>query len=809
MGIEIGNGIFVLDELRNITIKIGEIVDEEELKEQEWEELGPTPRPHILDLRYWDRKLLSRYEPIYAPVQDFCNLCTMGPCELTNNREGACGLDLRTQKARMVTIACLIGASAHCTHARHLVHYLIEKFGRDYPIDLGPDIDIEAPNIRLALGIKPKTIGDLEKVLDYVEQELVRVLHTIHTGQEEDYIDFESKALHVGMLDHIGMETADIAQIVAFNYPKGDPDAPLIDIGFGVLETDKPVILVIGHNILPARNIDDYLREHGLENEVEIAGLCCTAIDTSRYDPRAKVVGTLSYELRAIRSGIPDVVITDEQCIRADTLRECAKMGIPLIATSEAAARGLPDRTDDNPDVIVNDLVSGKVKGVLIRDPDKVGEVAVRVAMEVRTRRQKEGRGPIYMSDEKLRELVDRCTLCMNCVFACPHNLRIDKAMELAKRGDFSYFEKIEDVCLACGRCEQACPRGIDIVDVIMKAAYKHMVSKSGKMRAGRGPIRDTEIRKVGQPIVMGTIPGVIAPIGCPNYPKSRKEVAEIIEEFLKRKYIVVTTGCHAMDLGMYKDEEGKSLYEKYPGVFDAGGLVNNGSCVSNSHITGAAIKIAAIFAQRPLRGNYAEVADYILHRIGAVGLAWGPYSQKAASIATGFNRLGIPAVVGPHGSKYRRGYVGKLWKKEKWWVYDIKTRKKMTIEPCPDCLLVVAETKEEAMVQLARLCIRPGDTYMGRQIKLTHYLEISEKYLGCLPDDWHLYVRTELDLPTKMKEKLLKILEDEHGWKIDWNKKKIVEGPIRSYDAGFNPTMVEHVYEKYTGEKITGDGGE
>ncbi|AEA47131.1 CO dehydrogenase/acetyl-CoA synthase complex subunit alpha [Archaeoglobus veneficus] len=795
MDLELREGIFVLDEMRNVSIKIGRIIDEEEEKEKEWEPLGPTPKPHILDLRHWDRRLLERYEPIYAPMQDFCNLCTMGPCELSQNKEGACGIDLKTQKARLVTLACLIGASSHTAHARHLVHYLIEKFGHDYPIDLGGDINVEAPNIRLVFGIKPKKLGDLEKVLDYVEQDLVRILHTTHTGQEEDHLDYESKAMHVGMLDHVAMEVADIAQVVAFNYPLGDPNAPLIDIGFGVLETEKPVILVIGHNILPARNIDDYLREHGLEDEVEIAGLCCTAIDTTRYDPKAKIVGTLSYELRAIRSGIPDVVVTDEQCIRADTLRECSKLGIPVIASSEAAARGLPDRTHENPDVIVNDLVSGRAKGVLIRDPDKVGEIAVRVAMEIR---KKKGKKPPFMSEEELKTEIDRCTGCMNCVFACPHNLRIDKAMSAAKDGDFSVFKTVEDSCIACGRCEQVCPRDIRIVDVIMKASYDSLVRKTGKMRAGRGPIQDTEIRNVGQPIVMGTIPGIIAPIGCPNYPKARNEIVEIIEEFLKRKFIVVSSGCHAMDLGMYRDEDGKSLYEKYPGAFDAGCLTNVGSCVANSHISGAAIKVANIFAMRPLRANYAEIADYILNRVGAVGLAWGPYSQKAASIATGFNRLGVPAVVGPHAAKYRRAFIGKVWKKEDWWVYDIKSKQRMYVEPCPDALLVVAETKEEAIVQLARLCIRPADTYMGRQIKLTHYIELSKKYLGCLPDDWHLYVRTEADLPLKMKDELLKILEEEHGWKIDWSKKKILEGPIRPYDSGFNPTILEEVFEKY-----------
>jgi acetyl-CoA decarbonylase/synthase complex subunit alpha len=52
--------------------------------------------------------------------------------------------------------------------------------------------------------------------------------------------------------------------------------------------------------------------------------------------------------------------------------------------------------------------------------------------------------------------------------------------------------------------------------------------------------------------------------------------------------------------------------------------------------------------------------------------------------------------------------------------------------------------------------------------------------------------------LPLKTRDELLKILEKEYGWEIDWKKKKILEGPIRSYDAGFNPTVVEEVYEKY-----------
>jgi acetyl-CoA decarbonylase/synthase complex subunit alpha len=42
------------------------------------------------------------------------------------------------------------------------------------------------------------------------------------------------------------------------------------------------------------------------------------------------------------------------------------------------------------------------------------------------------------------------------------------------------------------------------------------------KVRAGRGPIMDTEIRTVGAPITLGTIPGVVALVGCSNFPDIR-----------------------------------------------------------------------------------------------------------------------------------------------------------------------------------------------------------------------------------------------------------------------------------------------
>ena len=787
-------GIFTISKLQNVRINIGEIIEEEE----EWEPMGPHPMPRIATLRDWDFKLLNRYKPFYAPLCDMCCLCTYGKCDLTGNKKGACGIKMDAQQGRIVLLACLIGCSAHCAHGRHLLHDMINKFGRDVPIDFGPKVNIEAPLTRLVCGIKPKTIGDYDKVLSYVEEQIVQLADALHTGQEGSYMDFESKALHMGMLDSLSKEVADIIQIACYHMPSGfegdGPDVPLVDVGIGTIDTKKPVIIVIGHNVPPAADIGTYLMENNLEDKVELGGICCTSIDTTRVYNKAKLVSALGRQLRVLRAGIADVVVTDEQCIRADVLELCQHTHSPLIATNDKAMHGLVDRTDDDPDKIVDDLVSGRVPGVVILEPDQVGKVAVRTALQM----DKKRKGLSYiLSDAEFTRYVNDCIQCGSCTLACPNGLLIGEANKSAAAGNVKPLADLFDICVGCGRCEQVCKKHIPIVDVVTKAAYPQVKEEKGRMRVGRGPVWDSEIREVGAPLVLGTIPGIIAPIGCGNYPNGTEEVQLIVKEFAERNYIVTLTGCMAIDCALWKDEEGKTVYEQHHGRFDAGGVLNIGSCVSNAHIHGAAIKVAGIFAGRPLRGNYEEISDYILSRVGACGVAWGAMSQKAASIATGFNRLGVPAVVGPHGAKYRRAFMGRPDIKEDWTLIDATDGSKVYVEPGPQDLLVACETVEEAMPMMAKLCIRPSDTDRGRSIKLTHYIDLSQKYLNAYPPDWHLFVRTASDLPIATRNALLKKLEDEQGWKIDWKTKKIVEGPIRAYNPSFNPTNLERLIRR------------
>ncbi|OPY48312.1 MAG: Acetyl-CoA decarbonylase/synthase complex subunit alpha [Methanosaeta sp. PtaU1.Bin016] len=791
-------GSFTVEDMKNVQINIGAVIKEEE----EWDQpMGPYPKPNVATLREWDFKLANRYKIFYAPADDTCTLCTYGPCDLTGNIRGACGIDMAGYSGKIVLIACLMGTCAHTAHGRHLYHWCLDKFG-DLKFDMGDEILVDSPVYQTIVGSKPKTLKEFGDGLAYCEEQVVQLLAATHTGQEGSYVDFESKALHASMIDQLGMEICDMLQIVAYDMPRGAADAPLVEIGMGTLDQSKGVLIAYGHNLAAGAEAMFYAEANKLWDKVDIGGVCCTAHDLNRVGlgagshvpkgigTRPKVAGAMGWWRKMVRSGIMDCIMIDEQCVFCNVLEDAQKRKIPVIATSDKILLGLPDRTNDSVDAIVDDLVNFKVPGVAVLDPTKAGEVGIKVAIAVKPKRAA-AKIQNLLTEEQFKVELDKCTTCNQCAFVCPPHIKISNLIAEAKKGNLEAFSSMYEICVGCGRCEQVCPQGINILDLYEYANRQYIKNQKFKMRSGRGPARDTEIRKVGAPLVLGTIPGVIALVGCSNYPNGTKECYDIAKEFVDRGYIVVTSGCMAMDMSLYTDQDGKTIWEQYPGGFDGRNICNTGSCVSNANIADAAIKVATIFAHRNHRGNFDDIADYILNKVGACGVAWGPYSQKAAAIATGCNRLGIPVVVQPHSVMYRRSFMARADKPEDWMVIDARDGKIQQIEPVPESLLYIAETKEEAMLEMAKLCFRPSDNSMGRSIKLTHYCDISMKYFGKLPDDWYLFVRDVKDLPLTYQQQMMKELEEKHGWKIDWKAKKFIEGPLRVADVSFDPTLI------------------
>lgn len=732
------------------------------------------------EMRPWDLALLKRYPPVFHTVSSTCTLCALGPCDLAKDRAGACGQNLEVFLARESLLIAVTGAAAHAAHARDLISRLMADKGAEMALDLGQWVQIRMPITQVVAGVNPRRLGDLAAVLDYIDSQIVRLLGAAHYGGESSPLDLQAKAFHAGTMDILAMEVADVAQIAGHDFPRGDAETPMVRLGFADLPPDKPLILCIGHHADVGHRLMHRVHDGNLAEAVEVAGLCCTAHDMARGsaadhdrhrhhgDHGPRIIGNMRDQLRFVRAGRADVVVIDQQCIRSDLLSETLKTGACFIATSDQTIAGLPDETHRAPTELAAELAGRPLKGAYIADPDKAAELALALA-RLRGRVARPTRGiPALPGSGVCRDIAPfwdeaaRCTECGLCTTHCPLGLPVaEKLCDVGRApvGDAAAARaalgKLWELCIGCGRCDAACPGALPVMSILEVAANPD--PDDGWVRTGRGPIDDYEIKSAGPAIVLGEIPGVVALLTCPEYPDGRDAVAWIAGILAGRGYIVLAAGCAALDLGRGQN----GVYLKFPSTFDTGSVVNTGSCVSASHAVGALIKVASIFQQRKLDGNYREIADFMLNRVGAVGLLYGAVTPKSFAAACGANRLGVPVVFGPHGRNFRRTLEGDP---AAGGVFDARTGETVP-GLAPAHLAVTAGSREEALVAAVRLCMRPNDTTEGRRTKLRHYLELSETYRRNRPLDLAACVRVADDLPEEYRTELLPRLE-QSGWK-------------------------------------------
>ncbi|WP_456435791.1 hypothetical protein [Methanopyrus sp.] len=235
--------------------------------------------------------------------------------------------------------------------------------------------------------------------------------------------------------------------------------------------------------------------------------------------------------------------------------------------------------------------------------------------------------------------------------------------------------------------------------------------------------LTDVVIRNVGVPVVSGNIPGIVVLVSCPEKSEDVEEPAKIAETPIERGYLVLVPGCLAVALGSCLDEEGKTLYERYPDT-----LLNTGPCTSPAHLVGACV------------------------------IAWGSeYSEHLVSAAYGITRWGIPVILGPDPE------AGSLLIENDPKIVDARSGEEVE-DPTPRHLVCVVSDWKEAAVTAARLCMRPNDTPEGRQNKVEPYVELYRELYGKLPPDLDMIIRDESDIPVTLRSEIRELLE-KTGW--------------------------------------------
>lgn len=206
---------------------------------------------------------------------------------------------------------------------------------------------------------------------------------------------------------------------------------------------------------------------------------------------------------------------------------------------------------------------------------------------------------------------------------------------------------------------------------------------------------------------------------------------------------------------------------------------MNCGACSACAHVIDQAMKWPRSGAGISHYGNFAETADTGHNLIAPTAIVWGALTDRMYAIVAAWVRAGISVIVGPDSAfSWKRAMVHSKWRWEDWWSYSVLDGHKMLVDPSPSAMVIPVETKEEAITYGLVVSMRPADIRDTRQIRLETYIELFQKFFGDFPDDWHLYVRSDWELPLRYKSRMLRMLREDHGWDIERLKVKRARHP-------------------------------
>lgn len=764
----------IVNDPRGIEDMLIEVI-ENDWNERKLEDFGCQLKPFAdaSDIAEWDSNLIDTYPPLYTAPQKVCDECPRGPCDLTEST-GSCGLDYDSYQGRLSLRKACQGCLSQMVDSRKSLDYAIKAFGREHPIDIGPNISIGdlLPSTGITTGLYPKNLGDMERILSYGESQLVKLFQASHFDLGSP-TDFEGMILHAGSMLFLAMDVSEAVKISCFDFvtsgkhPVDDLlDFPPVNIagGLGSIDRNKQVLAFFGDNFLPAWIAVDQLKEKGIAEQIEICGLGSVGHDITRFYDKVHIAAPTMKATKAIRSGFADVLVVTNACIDMDIVDQAKLVETRVILTTPQYNRGLPDCTDDPIDKIVEALSKG-APGVLIRDVDKAAKVAVETVQKVK-------RGGNYlMSEEKAKQEAKKCKEdCDLCFSICPNSLLINQAMKRVVKEGLAALAEVEKGCYLCQKCQAVCPEKISITDMIVATQEKRIEQDKFLMRGGRGSFSDQEYRQAAFTQTFGNCPGYALLLGCGDA-KVQEDLGYMADRFTSHNFFVWTAGCGAGEVGRHYDSEANSfVYQKFGAECQSRNLINCGGCSAQVHLMDNLIRLFHAGSGFSWYANYAQAADHNFQHLGSVVIIWGAMPDRMYTMAAGFARNGTPVIVGPAtatGFHWNRYLLGNKYDWTKWWMYDGESVKR-EVEPTPRSLIFPVETKEEAIAVTSALLSRTSDSRDRRSMVMEEYIDTYLNFFKELPDDWHQFVRSDMELPPKFKVRLLKELSEKHGWEID-----------------------------------------
>ncbi|MDY7031787.1 MAG: hypothetical protein SVY10_07750 [Thermodesulfobacteriota bacterium] len=738
-----------------------------------------TPFAHANDIAEWDSILLERYPPLYTNTETRCSDCYQGPCDLSKGK-GVCGIDCDTYQAKLSLLTACKGLASFVSDTRDLLEYCVKKHGIDAEIKWGLAMTYGYMNTLAISGQNLYSLADVNKVLSYVEGQLAELLTAASHGHDCTVTDLESKVFHAGSVLLAAMDVAEALRWTFFGFLwSGDQELldvkdypkPYTQVGLGTVDTDKPVLVFVGNDFVPAYEAIQFIKKNKLEDKIEVCGVGSVGHDMIRFYEPAKLLVTPVKLTKLLRLGIVDVLVVSDSCCKSNMLEEAAKTDTRIIATNFKQSFGLTERSFDSVDDIVKDLTED-LKAVLVFDKDKAGEIAAKAVQKVKGKRKKS----YLLSANQVKEQASKCDGCDACFRACPNRIISSKVILPAKDGDTSKLAELCDSSLFCGKCEAACPQDIPIMDMILASSSEEIKEDNVRMRAGRGFISQLEVRDIA--ITGFNLPGVVNITGCGNYPGSDKDVGWLTNEFVDSNLAITVTGCSAQDAARYFNEKTKKfIFEQFPSLYNPRCLANIGGCSSQGMpMTSPTYKLGYLGYRCPYKATFEMLSDFMI-KWPAILILWGPATDVMYTIAAAHARSSIKVIVGPHGSNFKRYLTGNKYDRSKWWSLHGLENYKKEIEPLPENLIYPVETKEEAVALTYKMCMGFQEFETTRMGKFDLWLNAYKKWFGkTMPDDWHLFVKRDVELPFTKKAKMLRLLAEEHGFEIDKKRGRITK---------------------------------